>query len=305
LNITDINKLDHPWLSKQTDQGVQTAAIDLYNEYHGKKGIAFRDACAAFVEQVETGKLDYVDADGKPLTGTDAENRKTIITKILGEMDVPASTLRLWGFQRKVRLTYPKPIRDAAESAPLNLAKDHVRKAYDEMLAAGGLLYGKTPAQLDQLSPLEAGGIVLKLKKAKPPKPPTEPTSESTGIERFEELLAEALTYAKDEGITREAELISLFGRVFRLTEKLNIDALAIKKCMVQARDTSLTPKGVLVWQNVLLSLSMDQGVPAPPAMMAAAASAGASAAGTAPAGTGSVIDVDAISADAEASKKK
>lgn len=293
MTIT-INKIDHPVLFQQTDAGVKTAATKLYDEYHGTKGIAFRDACAAFGEQIETGNLVCVDADGKPLTGTVEENRKAIVTKIYGEMDTPASTLRLWVSQRKVRLTYPKPIREAAEQAALNLSLDHVRALYDEMLKPGGMLAGQTPAQLDNLTALEAGGVVLQLKKAKPAKKSTTTTSESTGIERFEELLSEAFDYAKDdERITAETELTSLFVRVFRLTNKLQADSGLIRYCMGQAAKQSLTGAGFETWHAVVHKLGQDEKAAA-----AAAGAAGASAGAPADAfGLGASVPADAAEA--------
>jgi hypothetical protein len=255
--LNKINKDDHPILSRQTDVGVLKAARDLYDAWHGPTGIAHRDAAAAYVDQFMTGQLVCVDADGKALTGTPAENTKATITKILGELDLSSSTLYLWRSQRSIRLTYPKIIQEAALPAKLNLALDHVKAKYDEMLAdKDSPLHGKTPAQLNKLTALEADGVVLQLRKAKRP-PPT--TTKSTGVARFQELLEEAMAYAKEEKMEAEPELISLFAGVFKLTDKLQVNSGLIRYCMGQAAKESLTKAGFETWQAVVHQLAQDE----------------------------------------------
>ena len=199
--MNKITREEHPILFYQTDKGVKTAATDLYDEYHSPSSIAARDKVAALALQIQQGNLVFVDANGKALTGTADENRKATVTKIFGELDLPSSTMYLWISQLKVRNTYPKPIRDAAAKAGLNLALDHVRAEYDKMLKPGELLDGKTDAQLNKLDALSADGVILKLKTARKP-PPT--TSKSKGIVRFQELLKEAFDYASDEELFSE-----------------------------------------------------------------------------------------------------
>jgi hypothetical protein len=210
------------------------------------------------VELFFTGQLVCVDADGKALTGTDAENQKATVTKILGELDLPSSTLYLWRAQRKTRLTFPKTIQDAALAASYNLALPHVMAKYEEMLAdETGPLHGKTPAQLDKLTALEADGVVLKLKTAKRPPPTTPPKSK--GVARFQELIEAAFDFAKDEELDPAVELTSLFGRVFRLTDKLQVQAADIRFAMGQAAKESLTAAGFQTWQSVVHQLAQDE----------------------------------------------
>jgi hypothetical protein len=232
----NINKDEHPVLSQQTDPSVIDAATKLYNEDHGPKGIAYRDAVATVALQIKQGNLVFVDAGGKALTGTAAENRRATVTKIFGEVvdSTPSSTLYNWISHLEIRNTYPTPIRDAAEKAKLNLALDHVKAKYDEMLQPGGLLDGKTPAQLNKLTALEADGVVLKLKAAKKP-PSTTSTTKSKGVARFQELIDEAFDYAKNEKLDPAEELTSLFGRVFKLTDKLEVQAADIVFAMSKA----------------------------------------------------------------------
>ena len=251
-----INKDDHPILSQQTDVGVIKAARDIYDAWHGPKGIEYRDSIAAYVEQLVTGQLVCVDVDGKPLTGTADENRKATVTKILGEVDTPPSTLYLWRAQRKTRLTYPKPVQDAAIPASVNLALPHVMLKYEEMLAdETSPLHGKTPAQLNKLSALEADGIILKLKGARKP-PSTTTKSKSKGVQRFQELIDEAFSYASDEELDPAEELTSLFGRVFRLTDKLQVQGSDIVFAMSQATTENLTRAGFQTWQSVFHQLA-------------------------------------------------
>jgi hypothetical protein len=286
------NKDHHPILSQQTDPDVKKSATELYEAWHGPSGITHRDGIAAYVEQLQNGKLVCVDADGKPLTGTDAENRKATVTRIIDELDLSSSTLYLWRSQRKIRLTFPKSIQDAALSAPVNLALPHVMAKWDEMLAdPTGPLHGKTPAQLNKLTALEADGVVLQLKKAKRP-PPT--TTKSTGVARFQELIEAAFDYAKTEELDPAEELTSLFGRVFRLTDKLQVQAADIVFAMSQATTENLTKAGFETWQSVVHQLAMAE----------AQAKAAAMAAG-AGAGTGNPFDLNAsVPADAAAAKK-
>jgi hypothetical protein len=256
--LNKINKDDHPILFQQ-NAGVKTVATKFYDEWHGPTGIAYRDGQAAFVEQLLTADLVCVDADGKPLTGTEAENKKVIVTKIIGELEIPSSTLYLWRSQRNVRLTYPKPIQDAALAAKWNLSLPHVRTKYEEMLAdPTSPLHGKTPAQLNKLTALEADGVVLKLKTAKRP-PSTTSTTKLKGVARFQELIEEAVAYAHDEELDAESELISLFAGVFKLTDKLQVNSGLIRYCMGLAAKESLTAAGFQTWQTVVHQLAQDE----------------------------------------------
>ena len=195
--------------------------------------------------------------------------------------------------------TYPQIIQDAASAAGLNIAKPHIVKMYDEMKAKGTLA-GKTKAQLDALSDLEAKGVVLELKTAKPPKKlnTTNKTSESTGIERFEELLKEAFDYARDDGeITYESELVTVFGRVFGLTNKAKAAPELIRYCMSEAAKLHLTKDGFEVWQKVVTLLGQDEE-------KAKAAAAGAGAGAAAGAGADPFGTKDSVPADAKEAEK-
>jgi len=229
--------------------------------------------------------LNCVDAKGVALTGKPSEIRKKTFGGICRELNTPPSTAY---YHIDVAITtskYPQAIQDAAAEAGLNLALDWVVARYDELVKAG--LPEKPTAY-------ELKGIIADLETAK--KPTSTTTTKSKGVARFQELIEEAFDYAKDEELDPAEELISLFGRVFRLTDKLQVQAADIRFAMGQAAKESLTKAGFETWQAVVHQLATDEK-----AAKAAGAAAGAGTASV----PGDVFGLNAsVPADAAAANK-
>jgi hypothetical protein len=298
-NMRTISKDTTPATFAQNEH-IQSLAAKINKSYTSKNSVQVMAAWGDLLLELRDAKdLKFVNRKGEAVTdGDPEENRLSTFKAICDEMECPYSSAYRYLDTAITVKHYPQTIQDAASAAGLNIAKPHIVKMYDEMKAKGTLA-GKTKAQLDALSDLEAKGVVLELKTAKPPKTTNKTkTSESTGIERFEELLKEALDYARDDGdITSEAELVTLFGRVFGLTNKAKAAPELIRYCMSEAAKLHLTKDGFEVWQKVVTLLGQDEEK-----AKAAAAGAGAGAAAEAgdPFGT-----KDSVPADAKEAAKK
>jgi hypothetical protein len=319
-----IDKDKHPVLSQVPVGPVRTAFEELFDIHTDKNHVKFRADCGQRIVFAEKSSITCKDSKGETMT-----HEKTVFA-ICTELGIGRSSYFQYRSDYIALQGFAQKIRDAALEARFNLAKEHVQDKYNAMLAPAdpvtgtpaGTLHGKN---LNTLTPLEVKGVIAELEAAKPiPGSGKKGPSKSKGVARFQELIDEAFDYAKDEKLKPTDELTSLFGRVFRLTTKLEVKAADIKSSMQDAALESLTHAGANIWQEALHGLAIT----AEPAPMAVGVGAGAGPvsmhdqtldmeppssipAGAPPAGTtapvpGDVFDLNtSIPADAAAAKKK
>src|SRR5208283_2686643 len=135
------------------------------------------------LQAIRDSNLNPVDADGKSIDGKDVQD--LTFSAICRELGVPRSTAYHYINIFLVTSTYPEWLQQAATANNLNLAAQHVQDKFESLRET-------IPAEPDAL---QIAGIVAELKKAKPPQTST---THGTPSQRFQQMLRDALEYAKN-----------------------------------------------------------------------------------------------------------